>query len=75
MGSRLSLETTGTLALRGDTVAALTMLSPDVLIMEGGDIETLSDYRSHHLSEDMAYARAIAGVSTVRRVVVQHDVA
>ena len=60
---------------RGDTLAALTLLAPDVLIMEGGDIETLSEYRGHHLSEDMAYARAIAGVSTVRRVVVQRDVA
>lgn len=60
---------------QGDTAAALTLLAPDVLIMEGGDIETLSDYRSHHLAADMAYARAIPGVSTIRRVVVQRDVA
>ena len=60
---------------RGDTLAVLSLLAPDVLIMEGGDIETLSDYRSHHLAEDVAYARAIAGVRTIRQVVVQRDVA
>lgn len=59
----------------GDTLAVLAVLAPDVLIMEGGDIETLSEYRSHHLAGDIAYARAIAGVNTVRHVVVQRDVA
>lgn len=60
---------------RGDTLAVLALLAPDVLIMEGGDIETLSDYRSHHLAEDVAYARAIPGIHTVRQVVVRGDVA
>ena len=60
---------------RGDTLAVLALLAPDVLIMEGGDIETVSDYRSHHLAEDVAYARAIPGIHTVRQVVVRGDVA
>lgn len=58
-----------------DSAAVFTVLAPDVQIMEGGDIETLSDYRSHHLAEDIAYARAIPGVHTIRHVVVQRDVA
>jgi len=60
---------------RGDSLAVLAVLAADVLIMEGGDIETLSEYRSHHMAGDIAYARAIAGVNTVRHVVVQRDVA
>ena len=60
---------------KGDTLQVLALLAPDVVIMEGGDIETLSEYRAHHLAADMDYARAIPGVSTVRRVVVQRDVA
>ena len=60
---------------RADSVAVLAALAPDVVIMEGGDSETLSDYRSHHLAADIAYARAIAAVSTLVRVVVRGDVA
>lgn len=60
---------------RGDSAAVLAALAPDVLIMEGGDIQTLSEYRSHHLSADIAYARAIAAVNTIKRVVVHGNVA
>lgn len=50
---------------RGDSAAALAMLSPDVLVLESGDVERYADYRSHHLSEDIAYARANPGTHTL----------
>ena len=60
---------------RGDSVAVLGLLAPDVIIMEAGGIETLAEYRSHHLPADLAYARAIPGVHTLKRAVVRGDAA
>ena len=43
----------------GDSASALLLLSPDATILESGRIETRSEYRSHHLSGDIAFARAV----------------
>ena len=61
--------------VRGDSLAVLGLLAPDVIIMEAGGIETLTEYRSHHLSGDIAYARAIPGVHSLRGVVIQGNTA
>ena len=60
---------------RGDSTAALRILAPDVVILEAGGVETLADYRSHHLPGDIAYARALPGVHTLKSVVVSGDAA
>ncbi|MES2178034.1 MAG: nuclear transport factor 2 family protein [Gemmatimonadota bacterium] len=60
---------------RGDSTAALRLLAPDVIILEAGGVETLADYRSHHLPGDIAYARALPGVHTLKSVVVSGDAA
>ncbi|MDQ2666669.1 MAG: DUF4440 domain-containing protein [Gemmatimonadota bacterium] len=49
---------------RGDSAAALATLATDVIIMESGDVEHLSDYRAHHLAADIAFARAVPSTST-----------
>ncbi len=59
----------------GDSTAALRLLAPDVVILEAGGVETLADYRSHHLPGDIAYARALRGVHTLKSVVVSGDAA
>lgn len=43
----------------GDSTTALALLAPDASILESGGIETRSEYRSHHLSGDIAFARAV----------------
>ena len=59
-----------------DSTAALALLSPDVVILESGDVETRDEYRSHHLAADIAYARApVRTTRTPARVVVRGDVA
>ena len=60
---------------KGDSLGALALLAPDVTIMEAGEIELLPEYRRHHLSADVAFARAIPGVHTLRSVVVLGDAA
>ena len=46
-------------ALRaGDSTGALRLLAPDAVIVETGGIETLAEYRSHHLPGDISYAKA-----------------
>lgn len=60
---------------RGDSTAALALLSPDVAIVESGDVETLADYRAHHLPADIAFARAIKASRQPRGVTVVGDVA
>jgi ketosteroid isomerase-like protein len=42
----------------GDSTVALGHLHPDVSIHEGGQAETLADYRSGHLRGDIAFASA-----------------
>ncbi len=59
----------------GDSAAAIAMLAPDVQILESGGIETLSDYRSHHLPADIAFARAVKSERVIEQVRVVGDVA
>jgi ketosteroid isomerase-like protein len=60
---------------RGDSSAALALLSPDVAIVESGTVDSLADYRSHHLPADIAFARAIKAARQPRGVTVVGDVA
>lgn len=43
----------------GDSTAALALLSDDVVILEGGGVETKDEYRSGHLAGDMRFAAAV----------------
>lgn len=59
----------------GDSLAALALLHPDVVIFEAGGWESLDDYRKGHLRADM---RALQGLKqeTVRdRVTISGDLA
>jgi ketosteroid isomerase-like protein len=59
----------------GDSVAALAQLADDAIILESGAVESLEEYRSHHLPADIAFARAVKGTRSLVRVVVRGDVA
>ena len=37
---------------RGDSAAVLAFLAPDAVIVESGEVETLAEYRAHHLPAD-----------------------
>lgn len=43
----------------GDTATVLRLLAPDAVILESGGAETRSEYLSHHLPRDIAFARAV----------------
>lgn len=60
---------------RGDSAAALSLLSSDAVILESGGAETVSEYRAHHLPADIAFAQAIRSVRSAIRVTVQGDLA
>ncbi len=59
----------------GDSTTALSLLSPNVVILESGSVESLADYRAHHLPADIAFARAIKAERQPRAVTVSGDVA
>ena len=59
----------------GDSAAALSLLAPDVVILESGGMETRDDYRAHHLPADIEFARAIRSVAVPMLVVVRGDAA
>ena len=59
----------------GDSAAALALLSPDVMILESGALENATQYRSHHLQSDIAYAQAVKSVRKVEQVHMRGDVA
>ena len=44
---------------KGDSATALRLLSEDAVILESGEIETRSEYRSHHLPADIEFAKAV----------------
>lgn len=43
----------------GDSTTALALLADDVTILESGGVETKEQYRSGHLSGDIAFAEAV----------------
>lgn len=43
----------------GDTTTLRSLLADDVRILEGGGIETLEEYASHHMGADVAFAQAV----------------
>ncbi|MDQ6716775.1 MAG: DUF4198 domain-containing protein, partial [Gemmatimonadota bacterium] len=59
----------------GDSSGALRLLAPDAVILEAGEIQSRSDYAGHHLSEDIAFRKAVPAVSGPIRAVVAGDVA
>ncbi len=54
-----------------DSAAALALLADDVLILESGGLETLTEYRSHHLPGDMAFAAALPRQRGAFRVTIE----
>jgi ketosteroid isomerase-like protein len=59
----------------GDSAAALALLSPNAIILESGGVESLQEYRSHHLPADIAFARAVKTIRSPVRVTVRGHVA
>ncbi len=59
----------------GDSTAALALLAPDVVVLESGGVETLADYRGHHLPADIAFARAVPSTRTLVSAEVRGDAA
>ena len=59
----------------GDSVTVVSLLADDATIMEGGAVETVADYRAHHLSADIAFAAATQATRSAQRVTVRGDLA
>src|SRR5687768_3651233 len=59
----------------GDSATALSLLADDAVILESGGIETRAEYRSHHLSSDIEFARSVKPVDAPLTVTVRGDVA
>lgn len=59
----------------GDSLAALALLHPDLVVYESGHAETLSEYRSEHLASDIAFAAATRREVRAESVTLWGDVA
>ena len=60
---------------RGDSAAALALLTDDVVVLESGGVETRAEYRAHHLQADISFAMAVAGQRGPVSVKVRGDAA
>jgi ketosteroid isomerase-like protein len=58
-----------------DSAGALALLTGDVQILESGGTEDRAEYRSHHLSSDIEFARAVPSRRAATAVRVHGDVA
>lgn len=52
----------------GDSKRVMSLLAPDALVVEAGTVQTRSEYESEHLAEDIAFARALPGNQTSRKI-------
>jgi ketosteroid isomerase-like protein len=52
----------------GDSAKALSLLTSDVVILESGSLETLAEYRAHHLPADINFAKSVPAKRTVMKV-------
>jgi ketosteroid isomerase-like protein len=55
----------------GDSAKALGLLADDAVILESGGVEPRSEYRSHHLAEDIKFAKAVGSKRGPLQVSVQ----
>jgi ketosteroid isomerase-like protein len=59
----------------GDSTGALALLTPDVRILEGGNVETFAQYRSGHLAADIRASAGAQSTQTLSQVAVLGDAA
>lgn len=52
----------------GDEERAMSLLSPDALIVEAGTVQTRAEYQREHLTDDIAFAREVPGKQTSRKI-------
>ena len=63
-------------ALRhGDSATVLRLLDREAIILESGDAENYAEYRSHHLPDDIKFARAVQSKDALLRVSLSGSVA
>lgn len=55
---------------KGDTAKAVSLLATDAVILESGGIESRAEYISHHLPEDIEFAKAVNSRQGTIRVTV-----
>lgn len=60
-----TVERFHTLLAKGDSLAAVRLLAPDLVVLESGDLESRQHYLEHHLKADIEFA---VGVPSDRRV-------
>ena len=60
---------------RGDGEAAMRLLAPDAVILEGGGRESREEYRAHHLAADIEFAQAVPSKRLAPAVRVSGDTA
>jgi ketosteroid isomerase-like protein len=63
-------------ALRaGDSSAAVSLLAPDVVVLESGEMEDRAAYLAHHLPADIEFSRAVTEQRDPAHVTIRGDVA
>ena len=60
---------------RGDASGALRLLAADAVILENGSLESLEEYRSHHLPADIEFAQAVPTRRSTIQIAVSADAA
>ena len=45
----------------GDTAAAMRVIAPDAVFLEGGKLETRAQYEANHLPADIEFERQVTG--------------
>lgn len=54
------------LLAKGDSLAAVKLLAPDLIVLESGDLETRAEYLQHHLQADIEFAKGVPGERRVK---------
>ncbi|MBC8087378.1 MAG: nuclear transport factor 2 family protein [Phycisphaerae bacterium] len=55
----------------GDSALALSLLSPELVVLESGGVENFAEFRQNHLPADIAFARAVPSVRGSATVIIK----
>ena len=72
---RTALESFYAAMKAGDTAAAMALIAPDALFLEGGRLETREQYQKNHLPADIGFEKQVSGKRGPLTITVNGDTA
>jgi ketosteroid isomerase-like protein len=74
-GVRAALESFYAAMKAGDTAAAMALVAPGAVFLEGGKLETRDEYEKNHLPADIGFEKQVSGTRGPLNININRDTA